>query len=257
MVYHNPDRRHAAVRTSALRVGVSYLFAGVVWILLSDHVLAAFVHDAALLSRLQTLKGWFFVAASAGLIWWLVQREVRRLRRSEAHLAAFAEQGIAGTYVIAAGRLVHANARFADIFGHALEGLEGMPALDLVIEGDRERLRRTLEEEAAAERLLLATQRFTGLCADGSTVDLEVFGRVVEWDGRRAVAGLVLDVSERVRLEEKLRQAARVDALGNLTGAVAHDFNNFLTGILGNLDLMLSDPAGGSPRAARQPRARP
>jgi len=245
MVYDIPDRGHTAVRTSAFRVGISYLLAGVVWILLSDRALAAMVQDPGLLSQLQTLKGWFFVAASAGFIWWLVQREVRRVGRSEAHLAAFGEQRIAGTYVIVGGRLVHANARFADIFGHPLPRLEGMAALELVVEEDRERLRRSLLEEEG-EGVALGTHRFTGRRADGSTADLEVFGRAVEWDGKRAVAGLVLDVTERVRLEEKLRQASRVDALGNLTGAVAHDFNNFLTGILGNLDLMLSDPAGGS-----------
>jgi two-component system cell cycle sensor histidine kinase/response regulator CckA len=245
MVYDIPDRGHTAAGTSALRAGVTYLLAGVVWIVVSDHVATAVVHDPHVLSRLQTLKGWFFVAASAGFIWWLVRREVGRLRRSEAHLAAFGEQSIAGTYVIVEGRLVHANARFAHIFGYPLRRLEGMPALELVVEGERERLSRSLLEDEG-DGLLLATHRFTGLCADGSTADLELFGRAVDWGGRRAVAGLVLDVTERVRLEEKLRQAARVDALGNLTGAVAHDFNNFLTGILGNLDLMLSDPEGGS-----------
>jgi len=245
MVYDIPASGHAASGTSALRAGVTYLLVGAAWILLSDRLVAGVVRDPDVLSRVQTLKGWFFVAASAGLIWGLVRREARRLRRSEARLAAFGEQGIAGTYVLVEGRLVHANAHFAHIFGYPLRRLEGMPALELVVEGDRERLRRSLLDDEG-DGMLLTTHRFTGLRGDGSMADLEVFGRAVEWGGKRAVAGLVLDVTERVRLEEKLRQAARMDALGNLTGAVAHDFNNFLTGILGNLDLMLSDPEGGS-----------
>ncbi len=246
MFRNHPDRRRATVRTSALRVGSAYLLVGALWIVLSDRLVATFARDLLLLSHFQTLKGWLFVAASAGLIWWLVRREVRRVQESEAHLAALGDQGIAGTYVMVDGRFARVNARFAEIFGYPIERLQGMTALDLVAEGDRDRIRSSIaEREAGSEEL--ARHHFTGRRGDGTTVELESFGRVVDWNGRRAVAGVVLDVSERVQLEQKLRQAARVDELGNLTGAVAHDFNNFLTGILGNLDLMLQDPGGGSP----------
>jgi hypothetical protein len=223
-----------------------YLLVGVLWIVLSDRVVATLTDDAALLSDFQTLKGWLFVAASAALITWLVRREVRRVQESEAHLAALGEQSIAGTYVVVDGRFARVNARFAEIFGYPIERLQGMPVLDVVDGEDRERVGTSIAQgEAGADEM--ARQIFTGLRADGSTVEVEAFGRAIDWNGQRAVAGLVLDVGERVQLQEQLRQAARVDELGNLTGAVAHDFNNFLTGILGNLDLMLQDPAGGSP----------
>ena len=54
--------------TSVLRVAGVYLAVGVLWILLSDRLLAYMVSDPATISTLQTLKGWIFVAASAGLI---------------------------------------------------------------------------------------------------------------------------------------------------------------------------------------------
>ena len=67
----------------------------------------------------------------------------------------------------------------------------------------------------------------------------------------------VRDTTERRRIDEALRQSQKMEAVGQLTGGVAHDFNNFLTAISGNLDLLrrrvADDPRGVSiVEAARQ-----
>src|SRR5450432_4004619 len=88
----------------------------------------------------------------------------------------------------------------------------------------------------------------TGQHRHGHEIPLEVSFGEYRQGNKHVAVGVLRDVTERNRLNEKMRQTAKLESLGVLAGGIAHDFNNLLTGILGNVSLALdtvedNDPA--------------
>ncbi|MCX8138977.1 MAG: response regulator [Gemmataceae bacterium] len=145
----------------------------------------------------------------------------------------------------AQGRYVAVNGTFARWLGRPVEAILG--AAD--------------EQLFPADRAARFAREFRQVLQDGTPVESEeawetAQGRrmirrmltpVPDENGAaaRGVLGICWDVTELRRLEMQLRQASKMDAIGQLAGGIAHDFNNLLTVIIGNLDLALANASSG------------
>jgi two-component system cell cycle sensor histidine kinase/response regulator CckA len=132
-------------------------------------------------------------------------------------------------------------------YGWSVEQFQAMTIADIRPPEDVPLLAALLKTERTARPLTAKTRH---LRADGSVIQVEVTSHDLTWDGRPACVVLATDVTDRVKLEEQLRQAQKMEAVGRLAGGVAHDFNNLLTAISGYGQLLRSGLEPGDARVA-------
>src|ERR1700740_2564226 len=140
-------------------------------------------------------------------------------------------------------------------FSRAAEAMTGYRSSELIGQNMRVLLPPTMrqEPERYTARYLWTVRELEVCRKDGSAFPAHL--SIAEWwaGGYRHFTGILRDLSaqhreqvERTKLEAQLHQAQKMEAIGNLTGGMAHDFNNMLGVIIGNVDL-LRDLKGDDP----------
>jgi PAS domain S-box-containing protein len=137
------------------------------------------------------------------------------------------------------GEIVLVNFQAETQFGYPRNELIGQPVTNIIPEGFAERL---IADDLRSAEEALTQQIGTGLelvarRKDGTSFPIELMLSPLKSDGDVLVTAAIRNIAARLSTEEQLRQAQKMQAIGNLTGGMAHDVNNMLGIIIGNLDL--------------------
>lgn len=169
-----------------------------------------------------------------------VQKRTRELEESRKNYHILLEEMSDGCFVNQEGRIVFANKTFCEMHGYKLEELIGKPCVELIAEEYREmvieRSRKQIRGEIPAERYVYYRRDKYGRC-----FPTENKVKRIEYNGKPAILGLCSDITERVQMEERLRQKDRLALIGKLTTSIAHEIKNPLSAIKVNIQLLLDN----------------
>lgn len=216
-------------RQASFKVAAIYTLVGGLWILFSDQLLLWLFRDPRLITRLQTAKGWFFVLASAGLIAWLLRRNLHSLSTQFNQISTIFDSLNAVVYVadLESDELLYLNRYGASVFRENWQGsscceilhtgrtgpCESCPGSQLVRDG-------VPQAPCMWESHSQATGRWYQ-CID----------RGVRWtDGRWVRLEIAVDITELKMLEQM-----KTDMVSVLT----HEIRTPLTAMLGYTELLL------------------
>jgi PAS domain S-box-containing protein len=161
-----------------------------------------------------------------------LKRAEEALRESERRQRTLAEATFEGICITENGHVLDMNDQFATMYGYERNELIGRDISTLIAPEWR---------QAIAERIRTGEGKpFEHQCLrkDGSVFDCEAQAKTIFWGGREVRVSAVRDLTERKQLEAQLRQSQKMEAFGQLAAGVAHDFNNILTVIQGNVSLL-------------------
>jgi PAS domain S-box-containing protein len=230
-------------------IAIAYAVVGTIWILLSDRIVTSLGRNAPSLQTvtlLQTSKGLLVIALTAGFIYLLIRTAARAAEASNLKLQEYRaryEQLFLRTGAVVlitdseTGAIVDANPAAVRFYGWSHEALLGKTLPELTVQSD-EQMRGEYEAAAIEGRdFVLLRHRI----ASGEIRELAASVTPITTSRRKLDYLVLSDLTRQRTLEHQLRHAQKMEAVGQLTGGIAHDLNNILTVVMADADLLADE----------------
>lgn len=243
-VHDGGERHFPLARSRPVRIALYYAVGGLIWVIISDQVLALMPAHSYTLNRLM------FVSVNALLLYLVAYRYMKTIRtsvagREEALVRArgYFESSVEGILTTDSDGLIHqVNPRGQELFGYHEMELVGQPIEVLLPQRFRERhqLHRASFFSAPSSRLMGRGMEIAGRRKDGTEFPADVSLNVVRMRRGNLVIAFVTDITERRAMEREARRKETVNALGAVAAGIAHELNNPLAVMGSRIELMLA-----------------
>lgn len=128
------------------------------------------------------------------------------------------------------------NQAVLDFYGYTIDELRKMTPVQLHPEEEWERVNKNLDKKDHDDH------SYTHIKKNGEKVFVDIRTTEVNYQGKEAWISTIRDATLRKKAEKIIIESQRLSAIGEMSSAVAHDFNNSLQSIFGNLELALLNP---------------
>ena len=158
------------------------------------------------------------------------------LKRSEEKYRILVQHAKDAIFVVQDEQIRFMNPVASEILGYTCDRIADRPFIEFVHPDDRElimdRYRRRMQGGDLSDRV-----SFRIINKDGESRDVDLNAVLITWEEKPAILNFLRDITLQKMMEAQLRNSQRMEALGTLAGGIAHNFNNLLMGILGNMSL--------------------
>ncbi len=166
-------------------------------------------------------------------------RKARKaLEQSEHRYRMLFENAMDAICIVQDNRIKFVNPKAISMTGFSMEELTSMDFTVFIHPEDREMVKENYKKRLLGKDFN-PTYSFRILTKNGKTKWVEISATLIEWEGRPATLNFLRDLTLIRKLEKSLMEAQKHQAIATLAGGIAHNFNNLLMSIQGNVSLML------------------
>lgn len=128
----------------------------------------------------------------------------RALRESEEKFHGLVSQSLVGIAIVENGKFSYSNAKFNEMFGYSAQEVRALEPLDVTAEMDRPLVAENIRKRLSGE-VKQVVYLSHGLRKNGDVIDIEVHSSIMTINGKPALIGLIMDVTERIRAQHELQ----------------------------------------------------
>ncbi len=170
-----------------------------------------------------------------------VKARTSQLRESELKYKTLVEEITDGYFVIQDEEIVFANQAFCEMHGYEVSEIVGREFHGFVSPEDRERII-GIYRKSSDSRKVPRTLEYSRLTKAGECFPTEILAKNARYEHRPSSIGICRDITERVKMERRMREAERMAYIGEITASLSHEIRNPLTSVNMNLKILKNRP---------------